>query len=224
MHWVDRGSEPSRLAEVRRKHTDRWVSHYRDNIGERPPRPRLKNLRIRLRRRFHDICGYCEEEDTPGTLDHFKPKSKFPELVYEWSNWVFACRGCNNFKGCKWPDGGYVDPCACLMSERPENFFDFDLDTGSIIPLSLLSEERHSKSWNTIEDIGLNDSEHLKKRIARIELVKLLLSFSANTPHPDIEQYTRRLTDRDRELSSLTRKVLGEYGATGQIQEKVLEP
>ena len=219
MHWVDRGPEPHGLEEVRIRYTPGWVSHCRDDGAEKPSDSLWGRFRDCLRPHFYSICGYCEEEvdQSRESVDHFRPKTKFPVLVYEWSNWVFACRECNNSKGDKWPDGGYVDPCACSMSERPENFFDFDLDTGSIIPLSPLSEERHSKSWNTIEDIGLNDSEHLRKRIARIELVKLLLSFSADTPHPYIEQYTRRLTDRDRELSSLTRKMLGEYGATGQI-------
>lgn len=212
MHWVDRGPEPHGLEEVRTSYTTGWVFHYCDDGAEKPSDSLWTRFRDDLRSRFHGICGYCEEETAPGTLDHFRPKSKFPKLVYEWSNWVFACQPCNQSKGDKWPDDGYVDPCACLMSERPENFFDFDLDTGSILPGSLLSAERRSKSRKTIDEIGLNDSEHLKKRLAQIELAKSLLSFLADTPHPDIEQYARRLTDRDHELSSVTRQAINEYG------------
>ena len=29
------------------------------------------------------MCGYCEEE-TAGEIDHFRPVSKCPSLVYEW--------------------------------------------------------------------------------------------------------------------------------------------
>lgn len=196
-------------------YTPGWVSHCRDDGAEKPSDSLWGRFRDgHLRPRFHGICGYCEEkvDQSNATVDHFRPKSKFPELVYEWSNWVFVCRKCNNCKGDKWPDDGYVNPCTCSMSERPENFFDFDIYTGEILPKPSLSPERCSKSRKTIDDIGLNDSEHLKERRARIKLVQLLLSFLDDTPHPDIEQYTRRLTYRDHSLSSVTRKVLGKYG------------
>ena len=67
--------------------------------------------------------------------------------MYAWSNWVFACNKCNvTNKKDKWPPGGYVDPCACSFEDRPENFFDFDLDTGDIISKPGLNEQQHRKA------------------------------------------------------------------------------
>lgn len=39
-------------------------------------------------------CVYCE--DSAGTqIDHVYPKSLYPELVFSWPNYVFACGDCN---------------------------------------------------------------------------------------------------------------------------------
>ena len=209
MHWVDRGEEPSSLENVRRTHTPKWVAYYREGGGRKPSDVRWQYFREELEKRFHGICGYCEEY-VRGEVDHFRPKSKFPELVYEWSNWVFACRSCNASKKDKWPSGGYVDPCASSGEDHPETLFEFDLYTGQIVPRSDLSGELVSKARQTVKDIGLNQLHHIRKRIARIELLRLLLSILVDTPRPDVERYVERLTRRSSELSSVARHVLSE--------------
>ena len=77
---------------------------------------------------FHNICGYCgkcfDVTLTDSQIDHFKPKSKFPELENDYQNLVLSCFTCNNKKRDDWPsnsidtnislDGlkGYVDPAS----------------------------------------------------------------------------------------------------------------
>lgn len=214
MHWVDRGPEPHRLEDVRTKYTTGWVSHYRGDGEEMPSDSLWARFRDELSSRFHGICGYCEEEvdQSQASVDHFRPKSKFPELVYEWSNWVFACRDCNNEKEDKWPLNGYVDPCACLMSERPENYFDFDTYTGEILPKLGLSPERRSKAWVMIKDIGLNKDFHIRRRNEQIKAIRSRLSELADTRPPNALAGIECMAGRGSELSSVARKVLGEYG------------
>jgi hypothetical protein len=78
-------------------------------------------------------------------------------LAYEWANWVFSCHACNvENKGDKWPDSGYVDPCAADVSECPEQYFDYDEDTGEIVPKNGLSGTDRRKASATIQDLGLN--------------------------------------------------------------------
>lgn len=50
--------------------------------------------------------------------EHFRPRSKFPELDRTYSNLYYACRGCNAHKSETWPSeeqiaGGmqFADPC-----------------------------------------------------------------------------------------------------------------
>jgi len=40
-------------------------------------------------------------------VEHFRPKSKFPELENDYANLFFSCSICNIFKGCDWPS----EPC-----------------------------------------------------------------------------------------------------------------
>ena len=210
MYWVDRGEEPPSLHQVRKTLTPKWVAYYRDRTGKRPSDARWQDFREELGARFHGICGYCEEIER-GEVDHFRPKSKFPELVYEWTNWVFACNACNSIsKRDKWPKGGYVNPCAASRQERPENYFQFDLHTGDLIPRSGLSGKRLRMARQTIRDISLNQHFHIQKRIAKIELVKILLTFLVENPRPEVERYIKQLTSRSRELSGIVRSVLTE--------------
>lgn len=39
-------------------------------------------------------CCYCEDSQA-NQVEHFKPKSLYPELVFVWSNYLYACAICN---------------------------------------------------------------------------------------------------------------------------------
>ena len=164
MRCVDRGSEPAGVDAYRRQHTQGWVDHYQSGMGQ--PSPDLVNhwreFRDELGARFNNKCGYCERacatrSDNSATLDHFRPRSKFPELTYEWTNWVFSCRRCNDYKGDKWQESGYVDPCPADSADCPEEYLDIDANTGSLLPKSTLASPDKAKAQNTIGDIGLNE-------------------------------------------------------------------
>ena len=144
MHGVNRGAEPSGLKAIQTKFTPRWIQYYGHNVGEKPTDSRWRQFQPDLSSVFFDLCGYCEEF-CKGDVDHFRPKSRNPELVYEWSNWVLACHTCNSKKQQKWPAGGYVDPCAKSPSAKPEAYFDFDTKTGQIFPRSGLSPHRRKR-------------------------------------------------------------------------------
>ncbi len=211
MRWVDRGPEPEALELIRSRYTRRWVGYYGNNGDPKPSDTRWRDFHDDLSNVFFGNCGYCEETDK-GEVDHFRPKSRFPELAYEWTNWVFACHNCNHAKGDKWPGRGYVDPCARSRSARPERFFSFDTTTGEIILKAGLSPARRRKAIQMIGDLGLNDQHHLQKRRAWIELTSKLLSFLQETQPPSVMDYLRRLTSRTSQLSSVTRTLLAERG------------
>ena len=98
------------------------------------------------------------------TVDHFRPLNRFPELAYQWANWVFSCRTCNDYKGGQWPDSGYVDPGTADERERPESYFDCDAETGEIIPIAGLPSEARVRAQRTIDDLGLNKRDVLNER------------------------------------------------------------
>jgi uncharacterized protein (TIGR02646 family) len=210
MHAVDRGDEPPDLPAVRQRYTPGWVRYYRDGKGKKPTDDHWRKFQPRLSKAFSTICGYCER-CYKGQVDHFRPKSAYPELVYEWSNWVFACPTCNQSKGEKWPTAGYVDPCAKARSARPEAYFTFDTKTCEIIPRPGLSPRRRKKAAQTIEDLGLNAYFHLKARAQWLEIVDLVLH-GDDLEDADHARIIRLLASRERELSSITRAFLAERG------------
>lgn len=59
-----------------------------------------KDAKIQLLEVAHGKCMYCETKvsDGPAELEHILPKSRYPRLAYEWSNWGVACKWCNTRK------------------------------------------------------------------------------------------------------------------------------
>ncbi|WP_295435402.1 retron system putative HNH endonuclease [uncultured Thiodictyon sp.] len=100
----------------------------------------------------HHKCAYCESPinaERSGHVEHFRPKSLFPSLCYDWENYFLSCNGCNGQKSDKWPaQGNYVRP----DQGDPAARFLFSRDGGiAAVPGDLEAE-------NTIRDLGLDRS------------------------------------------------------------------
>ena len=210
MHWVNRGPEPLNLPPIRSRFSQAWVKHYSQGMGSKPKDSHWRRFHDDLKRVFCGNCAYCEET-TNGEIDHFKPKSKFPKLVYSWSNCLFACHESNHAKADTWPTAGYVDPCAVSAKDDPERHFVIDTQTGRTSPDSALGPHELSKAQDTIDALRLNDPYHLKKR------VEWLVLFSAAVPtdhHSLTAEATERVvhfSSRERQFSSLVRTWLMEH-------------
>lgn len=77
-----------------------------------------------LQRDFLYRCAYCERSEAYlgggdfFTIDHFRPKHKFPDLANDYSNLYYSCSKCNGHKWKSWPSPdlerrgfGFADPC-----------------------------------------------------------------------------------------------------------------
>jgi 5-methylcytosine-specific restriction endonuclease McrA len=105
MQWGDRGPEPDGVRQVRSGYTRGGVDCYRNGMGTKPSDSYWRSVHGNLADACFSLCASCEAICT-GEGDHFRPKRKFPESVYQWSNWVLTCHDCPNLKGEKWPAGG----------------------------------------------------------------------------------------------------------------------
>ncbi len=89
-----------------------------------PPFKDYTKYKKYLREDFQYRCVYCSihENEYGGprgfTIEHFRPKSLFVNLEYEYQNLLYGCNVCNPFKGNDWPSDdpladniGYLDPC-----------------------------------------------------------------------------------------------------------------
>lgn len=167
MHWVDRGPPPLRLAAIRAHRLASWKA-YGAGLRPMPTDTDWRQFRGDLSARFKGLCGYCERLSR-GLVDHFRPKSQFPNEVYDWGNWVFACPDCNSVKWRHWPVQGFVDPCARVWIARPEQHIEVDVATGRVVPCQGLGPIRQRRAIDTIDLLQLNAVHHLKSRLEVIE-------------------------------------------------------
>ena len=189
MRWVDRGPAPSGVSHYADTYTHLWVQYSKQGIGGRPNQHNYWTVFAHdLRERFQSKCGYCERLFQPvgelqSSVDHFRPLSRCPNLAYEWDNWVSSCQRCNFTKADKWPQKGYVDPCAQDLSERPAQYFDYVPLTGEIVARASLNLQARCKAETMIDDLELNETRLRESRFRLISsfVQDLLLA----TPGPD---------------------------------------
>ena len=223
MRWVDRGPAPSGVDYYASRYTYLWMQHVHQG-GARPSQHNYWTVFAPdLRERFHGKCGYCERRCSRGegplgsrspTVDHFMPLNQFPELAYEWTNWVFSCRRCNeDYKGCSWPPLGYVDPCAAQISERPERYFDYDHDTGELLPRVGLPQVAKDKARRTAEDLGLNERD---MRVSRIQWIERFRDELAQNDVSEWMAIVDGYTDDAEEHCGITRMFLAQYQQPGR--------
>ena len=172
--------------------------------------------------RTYNICWYCERRcdadveygGRSPTVDHFRPLSRFPQLAYEWPNWVFSCRRCNDNKANKWPDLGYVDPCAADVSGRPDRYFDYDVLTGDVEPRRDLPPTAKRRAWDTIDDLGLN---RLDVKIHRMECIQEVMNGLISRPVSELQAFIESNTRQAVEYAGAIRMVAEQLRQAGRI-------
>ena len=176
MHSVRRSPEPDFLAQI-------LVQHSNYDQLDQDSRWRIREALIRD---FGLLCAYCEQPCQLPTrsrklneaeIEHFGPRDKFPELWLDWLNLVLACRRCNQKKSGEWPEGDdlknqiltvryrpkytpvseYVNPNHSDDRRPAHEFFDWDFETGEMMPADSLDRMEWSVARRTIFDIDLND-------------------------------------------------------------------
>lgn len=86
------GDYAARVAEGKRKFGSR---NSRSNATFRAVRDRLSDMCAGAQR-----CVYCEDS-VGDEVEHIKPKDLYPEDVFRWPNYVYACGPCNGGKNNK---------------------------------------------------------------------------------------------------------------------------
>jgi uncharacterized protein (TIGR02646 family) len=99
------------------------ISSYADRVQSAPKRFAAENIAGNgtfdvVRRTLSSMCGgasrcmYCEDSMT-SEVEHFRPKTFYPELVFVWLNYLYSCGPCNRIKRSHFrvlvSGSGYVD-------------------------------------------------------------------------------------------------------------------
>jgi uncharacterized protein (TIGR02646 family) len=106
-------------------------------------------------------CMYCL--DSHGTdIEHFWPKTPYPERMFQWLNLLLCCTECGRFKGDRFPllagQPLLIDPTA----EDPWLYLDFDPTTGNVVArFDLQGNDWSEKGQATVDVLQLDRREAL---------------------------------------------------------------
>jgi len=100
------GDYVQQVAAAKRNFKRRNTRH---NATFRAVRAKLKEMCNGARR-----CMYCEDS-VADEVEHFSPKALYPDRVFAWSNYLYACGSCNGPKNSHFKvtpaGGGTVGRC-----------------------------------------------------------------------------------------------------------------
>lgn len=147
-------------------------------------------IRAHLQDRFSSKCAYCENRVERVDVENFRPKTRASNLdrrvdddcywwlVFEWTNYLPACRQCNSMKGTRFPIKGRRarpgDVGPALDAERPL-LLDPCADDATEILIFLddgrvTSEDERGKV--TIDVLDLNRSTLVEARQRELRLLE----------------------------------------------------
>ena len=150
------------------QHGKKWTNRFRattDGPGKRDwaTREAKRVLRSALRGLAHGKCVYCEsalEVTDYFEVEHYVAKSVAPDLAFEWTNLLPACRRCNNAKGEQDHRNALLKP----DEEDPEPYFWIHPDTGKLEPHPKLDETQAHRASETIRLCDLQRKQLCEKR------------------------------------------------------------
>ncbi|MDD2774619.1 MAG: TIGR02646 family protein [Gallionella sp.] len=144
-------------------------------------------------------CMYCV--DSHGCdIEHFRPKSPFPEWMFQWQNLLLCCTECGRLKGSKFPlhddqQPLLIDPCV----EDPWDYLDFEIETGRMSARYILQLNDYSnKGLKTVEILQLDRREGLAESYKRTyKRLKQCISNYLETPSATQDDLVDHLLEAD---------------------------
>jgi uncharacterized protein (TIGR02646 family) len=123
----------------------------------------LRSVLVTLKRMMgeRERCMYCL--DSHGTdIEHFWPKTPYPERLFLWPNLLLCCAECGRLKGDRFPlaEGQplLIDPTA----QEPWLYLDFDPTTGNVVARFDVDANNWSpQGLKTVEVLQLDRREAL---------------------------------------------------------------
>jgi uncharacterized protein (TIGR02646 family) len=170
VRYIQKASEPLSFTEWKLQETEDWQPNW-DNFG----RPEKRFVHGALLQEQGYICCYCEIRISTriSHIEHFKPRSRYPELSLEYANLLASCQGevedpppkpshCGQLKGAWYDKHLLVSP----LDPACADYFRYSGD-GQVLPTHDLSKA--TAAITTIDKLGLNIDKLRRLRESAIE-------------------------------------------------------
>jgi uncharacterized protein (TIGR02646 family) len=166
-HWQEWGREFSKKLEENPHYTFAWKQWQGQRVNHR--------LLPLLQEMTQNHCAYCDwfpaDTGTDPTIDHFKPKARFPRDAYHWPNLYFCCRSCQE------KDDKHFSEDLLRPDEEGysfERYFIYNYRDGTIDPNPAANEEDRRRAVLTRDHLRLNSRGRPASRLRELERFRLL--------------------------------------------------
>jgi uncharacterized protein (TIGR02646 family) len=168
MFKAERGSWPQCLEAHYVDWTARYISARNENSAASFrwfSNSCYQNVRLQLLEMTHHHCAFCDGfvgSESRETLEHFKPKSQYPELAFHWENLFPCCDMCQSQKREKFDE-------MLIKPDHPDylfaDYFICNYDNGEIEVAPECSAEYQHAAAITLDMYGLNLPMRKKERL-----------------------------------------------------------
>lgn len=159
---AERWEQWGREWEERRAADSRASFHWHEVGGE----PVNRKLLPALKAQVQDHCSFCDNfvrPTSPDTIEHFRPKTRFPREAYKWENLYYCCASCQAGKG-----DGYDE--ALLRPDAEDyafkRYFWSDHTTGELKVNDQASPKDQHRAEVTIDLYRLNSGHPRFRKLA----------------------------------------------------------
>jgi len=157
------------------------------DVGKAQDKYRHEKIKEALVTMFHGKCAYCESKLTHvsyGEIEHFYPKSAYPDKTFTWENLLLSCSICNNtnHKGVKFPLDDRDNPLLIDPTDGVTNPIDHLIFSWDEAALTASVYGRDLRGQTVVDIFDLNGTrgrvDLLKMRSREVKQLMTLLKFA----------------------------------------------
>jgi uncharacterized protein (TIGR02646 family) len=138
-------------------------------------------------------CSFCDGyplgAQSRQTIEHFRPKSKYPKLAYVWHNLFLCCDVCQNAKGENY-NKKLLKPDA--IDYEFNRYFKIKAKTGEIVINPTASIEDKERAQITIGIYDLNSEVRKSSRIKQLQLKYMFKYRKMGLSNDDLDNLSYR--------------------------------
>jgi uncharacterized protein (TIGR02646 family) len=145
-------------------------------------------------------CMYCSNYEG-SDIEHFRPKSRYPDFLFVWDNYLLCCPPCGRAKGNQFPTTNEGEPLLLNPTvDTPWDHLDFDPLTGNIVARwDATTSAENPKGKETVQVLGLSRREglgnSLRRSFLRVEAVLKQASGEVQVDFAKLETNLRSADD-----------------------------
>lgn len=167
---------------------------------------------------FYGKCAYCESKiehiDYPH-IEHYRPKSQFPEYCFDWENLLLACTICNGkeFKGANFPLTSTGEPVLNPCEDEPNNFLQFEIEEEEVSECGYIAivKPNNERGEITEKTLGLNRLPLLRERTQHLSPYFLYIARKAAEGDTEALHLLQRASNPDFKYSAFAIALLRKH-------------